>query len=109
MLTRGLTKIPLYSGPEQRPEAFLLKMPVVVSTSVSPFPAHGLHGDAIGETVSFTAGCCLHYLVTRLNGYCWQKLVRLPKKVFAEICQGTPNPRFHRADRMTELRCYFSL
>lgn len=26
----------LCSGPEQRPEAFLLKMPVVVSTSVSP-------------------------------------------------------------------------
>lgn len=36
----------LVSGPEQGPESFLLKMPVVSKDLGQPDPAHGLHRDA---------------------------------------------------------------
>ena len=40
------------SGAKQRPKPFLLKMVVVGEHVGQPFPAHGLHGNAIGEAVA---------------------------------------------------------
>lgn len=40
------------SGAEQGPETFLLEMTVIRERLGQPFPAHRLHGDAIGEAVA---------------------------------------------------------
>ena len=41
------------SRPKQRPEPFLLKMPVIREHVRKPFPAHRLHRDAIRQAVAF--------------------------------------------------------
>ncbi len=37
---------------EQRTEAFLLKVSIIGKSVGQPFPAHGLHRNAIGQTVT---------------------------------------------------------
>jgi hypothetical protein len=39
--------------PKERPETFLLEMPVVRQGNGQPLPAHGQHRDTIRQTIAF--------------------------------------------------------
>src|SRR2546423_14602628 len=47
--------------PEQRAQAFLLKMTIVRENLRQSFLAHGLHGDAIREAVAFARAATVEF------------------------------------------------